>query len=439
MRKVRTADSNEKRDGIRRETILLVFSELGLVSGSVAVFVVFLTVLLRVYFPIGTSVVSDRDWSPTAMLTGVEEINLAYQSDTPTLQFFIGELLNIQRRVQRRGANSLTWTDANIGDTFSRNDAVQTFARSTALLQVNAQSRITIGENSLIVFENQNADPFLSREGSTLVMIDGELSGTLSSEDDSPFSFGIALPNSDVTLVRNPQDDDVRFLITVNEDQSTTVNLHGGSAEIVDRDGKRRRIGENESATIDATGRRITLSKLPDPPRNTGPANHETAVYRTVPQKIDFSWSTVPQADRYHLVVARDAQFSDRVVDDDVLGTSFRHGALGPGTYYWHVRSRRAWSQSDMSPVRRLEVIQDITPPRLELEPPPATLAAGEWRLHGSTDAGAAVFVDEVEVENLDGRIDHAIKLKPGANVIVVKAIDSAGNLNYASLAVNAK
>jgi hypothetical protein len=42
-------------------------------------------------------------------------------------------------------------------------------------------------------------------------------------------------------------------------------------------------------------------------------------------------------------------------------------------------------------------------------------------------------------VPHNNGRIDHLIELIPGANIIVVKAMDEVGNLSYASIAVNAK
>jgi hypothetical protein len=261
----------------------------------------------------------------------------------------------------------------------------------------------------------------------------------LTSDDDAPFALGITLPSSDLTLVRRAQDDNVEFLVTVNDDQSTTVNLHGGFAEITGRDGKRVKIIENQSVTIDSSGTQITVSNLPAAPRSRGPANRETVTYRNVPETIEFNWDAVANADRYHIVIARDADLSDRVVDDDVIGTSFRHGALGSGDYYWHVRSRVGWSQSRMSTVRRLRVIQDTAPPILELESPPALVTAGQWRLQGKIESGAHLFVDDLPVPHDNGRIDHPIELIPGANIIVVKAMDEVGNLSYASIAVNAK
>ncbi len=423
----------------RRRAGLLVLSELGLVVVSVAIFFVFLTALTRFYFPIGSTLSSDVNLVAGTSLQEGGDVTLDVRTDAALIERLLaGEIMGIQRRVQRRAGNSLTWSTANVGDTLVENDAVQTFARSTAVLKVNEQSRITIGQNSLIVFDRGEADPFVADRGSTLVMIDGELSGSLTSDDGSPLQLGVTLPNSEVTLTRYANDD-VEFLITVNDDQTTTVNLHGGSAFIVGRDGRRTPIKANQSATVDSSGALLALTTLPPAPRSKGPADRKTVTYRNVPEPVDFRWNPVADADRYHIVVARDANFSDRVVDDDVIGNTFRHGAMGPGTYYWYVRSRVGWSQSKMSAVRRLDVFQDIVPPRLVLQSAPAVVAAGKWQLHGRTDSGATVFIDDAPISHVNGRIDHAITLKPGANIIVVRAMDAAGNLNYESISVNAK
>ncbi len=341
--------------------------------------------------------------------------------------------------MQRREANTLTWDDASVGDKVVRNDAVQTFARSTAVMEVNNDSQLTLGENSLIIFDQREADPFLADSNSVLVMIDGELSGHLSGAARSRFRFGVNLPNGDVTLQPRKPGDEVEFLVTVNDDQSTTVNVHEGTAQVVGTDGTLKTIGERQSITIDSSGSSLRVSELSRAPKPTGPSNNSAITYRNVPQEVRFTWNAVNNADRYRIMIARDPEFSDRVVDDDVVGTTFTHGALGSGTYYWTVRSRVGWSQSEQSAVRRLQVAQDLDPPTLELDPPPDTIQAGAWRLQGRTDADATVFIDDIPVEHDSGRIDHPIELKPGANVIVVKAIDGVGNLSYAPLLVNAK
>ena len=437
---IQTSDNLIASEDERKQARFLWLSEVAMVGGCVLVFFAFLTLLIRAFFPEGTSLILDPDASFLADTSRSGDVELAIDSaDGGVEQLFAGEILQIQRRVQHREANTLTWDDASVGDKVVRNDAVQTFARSTAVMEVNNDSQLTMGENSLIIFDQREADPFLADSNSVLVMIDGELSGKLSGAARSRFRFGVNLPNSDVTLQPRKPGDDVEFLITVNDDQSTTVNVHQGTAQIVATNGTVKTIGDQQSITIDSSGSALRVSGLAVAPRLAAPSNNTSVAYRNVPQQIQFEWNVVENADRYHIVIARDAQFSDRVVDDDVVGTTFTHGALGSGTYYWHVRSRIGWSQSEQSPVRRLSVSQDLEPPTLELDPPPDTIQAGAWRLHGRTDADATVFVDEMPVEHESGRIDHPIQLRPGANVIVVKAFDDVGNLTYAPLLVNAK
>ena len=424
----------------RRQKSIVWISEIGLVAGCAVIFLAFLTALFGMYFPEGTTISGEPQDNRLDDLHRNGDVILGIDSQgAAAAQLFVGEIVRLERRVQRRGARSLTWTDASVGDEFSSNDAVQTFARSTVMLAVNKDSYLTIGENSLIVFDQQQADPMMTERQSVLLMMDGELSGTLSGKDRSRFLFGVELPNSDVTLLPDRPGDDVEFLITVNDDRSTTVNLHSGSARIVGRNGERRTIGAQESMTIDPSGTELRVSRLPPAPAGTGPADNTLVTYRNVPRDVIFNWAPVDRANRYHIVVSRDPDFTNRLVDDDVVGTSFTHGALNAGTYYWHVRSRIGWSQSGKSTRRRVRVVQDLEAPFLQLDPPPDGVSAGNWRLNGRTESGASVFVDGVRIMHEAGHIDQAIELQPGANIITVKAMDAVGNLSYASLSINAK
>jgi hypothetical protein len=433
-------DNRQDSSKERRRKVVVWMTELGMVGGCVAIFFFFLVTLIGIYFPQGSTLVGERIGESFADLLDSDNVDLQVDSQASGKEGFAAKIIRMQRRVQRRGGRSLAWDDAQLGDKFIQNDAVQTFARSTALLEIGNTSYLTVHENSLIVFNNyQEADPFLGGQETVMLMIEGELSGTISGDDASGLQFGVNLPNSDVTLLAQNPGDEVDFQITINDDQSTTVNLHSGIANIMGRDGKIRTINANESVTIDPTGMTFRVSEVPPAPTGIGPANNTVVAYRNVPQKINFNWASVELADRYHVVIARDPEFSDRIVDDDVIGTNFTHGALGPGTYYWHVRSRVIWAQSAKSDTHQIRVIQDLEAPLLELNPPGDTVLAGAWRLTGRTEPGASVFVDGVPVAHEAGRIDQEISLQRGVNIITVKAMDSVGNLNYESLAISAK
>ena len=432
-------DNGKSSSKERRRKVIVWITELGMVGGCVAVFFFFLVTLIGVYFPQGSTLVGERSDELFGDLNDADGVDLQIDSQASAQDVYAAKIVRMQRRVQRRGGRSLAWDDAQLGDKFVQDDAVQTFARSTALLEIGDTSYLTVHENSLIVFNHQEADPYLGGQQTVMLMIEGELSGTISGENASGIQFGVNLPNSEVTLVARNPGEEVDFQITVNDDQSTTVNLHSGIANIVGRDGKARTINANESVTIDPAGTTFRISEVPPAPTGIGPANNALVAYRNVPQKIKFNWSAVELADRYHVVIARDPEFSNLIVDDDVIGTEFTHGALGSGTYYWHVRSRIEWAQSNKSETHKIRVLQDLEAPLLELNPPPDTVLAGAWRLTGRTEADASIFVDGVPVAHEAGRIDQEIALQRGVNIITVKAMDSVGNLNYESLAISAK
>jgi len=436
---IQTPDDRQNSGDGRRRKAFVWISELSLVAGCVAVFFGFLVALLNVFFPEGSTLVGERISESFAALHDSDGIDLQIDSDASADDLFAAKIIRMQRRVQRRGGRSLAWDDAHLGDKFMQDDAVQTFARSTALLEIGNTSYLTVHENSLIVFNRQESDPYLGGQQTVMLMIEGELSGTISGDDTKGTQFGVNLPNSDVTLAAASPVEEVDFQITVNDDQSTTVNLHAGVASITGRDGKIRTINAKESVTIDPAGTTFRISEVPDAPARIGPANNTVVVYRNVPKKVEFNWASVELADRYHVVIARDPEFSDRIVDDDVVGTRFTHGALGSGTYYWHVRSRVEWAQSNKSDIHKFRVIQDLEAPLLELNPPTEAVLAGLWRLTGRTEPDASLSVDGVPIAHEAGRIDQEIALQRGVNIITVKAMDGVGNLNYESLAISAK
>ena len=60
--------------------------------------------------------------------------------------------------------------------------------------------------------------------------------------------------------------------------------------------------------------------------------------------------------------------------------------------------------------------------------------------MRGVTEPGARLFVDgRSSVAAADGSFEVAVELQRGVNVVVVEAVDVAGNVSYRSELVNAK
>ena len=163
--------------------------------------------------------------------------------------------------------------------------------------------------------------------------------------------------------------------------------------------------------------------------------------YNAVSTAVEFHWRGDRIADRFELVLARDAEFQDIILRETVERTSFTHGHLRSGTYYWKVSGFARWAESLASEPRRFEVRRDTEPPLLTVHFPEGVVRDETLVLDGTTEPGADVSVGDfrVPVDPVTGEFGHVLRLQPGLNVIVVAAVDEAGNLAHESKIVNAK
>ncbi len=85
-------------------------------------------------------------------------------------------------------------------------------------------------------------------------------------------------------------------------------------------------------------------------------------------------------------------------------------------------------------------MVQDRKPPVLRVQPPPKVVNQDTITLRGKTEPGAKVYVEGNRVTvNKEGFFKHQLRIKRGASLIVVEAVDPAGNVAYATNLVNAK
>ena len=91
---IQTSEDLIASDDERKQARFLWLSELAMVGGSVLVFFAFLTLLIRAYFPEGTSLVLDPDASllTDASRSGNVELGIDSQ-DGGVEQLFAGEIL----------------------------------------------------------------------------------------------------------------------------------------------------------------------------------------------------------------------------------------------------------------------------------------------------------------------------------------------------------
>ena len=138
--------------------------------------------------------------------------------------------------------------------------------------------------------------------------------------------------------------------------------------------------------------------------------------------------------------MARDTGFRE-VVNSEVLSSpGFMLGNLRAGTYYWRVSTRREGLEGPASPAREFRIVRDVSEPSLSVTFPGRVVSLREVILTGSAEPGSRVFVNNEEIQvDASGSFSHALVLERGVNMVVVEAIDAAGNVAYRSETVDAR
>jgi hypothetical protein len=169
------------------------------------------------------------------------------------------------------------------------------------------------------------------------------------------------------------------------------------------------------------------------------PQNRAEQRFGPIAPRIDFEWARQEGAEAYHLVLARDAGLDDVVYDGRLSGTGFAHGHLDAGTYYWGVKSVAGRAESRIGTVRSFRLVRDLDPPALAVDLPEVT-ATERLVIRGSAEPGSELFIENESVPlAATGEFEYALQLNPGLNMIVIEAVDTAGNSAYRSQYVTAR
>ena len=423
--------SDEQSQGRRIAT------EFGIALLIVLLFFFIVFGIMNLYFPIGTSV---KDLAQTigtsASPTGPKDLFIAGANNTQIM----ARVTELGKKVDVKSASTIAWSRAQLGMVLANRDAIQTYAKARALIEFGGDNYLDIGENSLVVLQGMEPDPFVNKLRTLRVEVQGELRGRLHRSGDGLTNLQIALPGADLQMAPGEgEQSNVEFRLAVNKDKSSTLSLFNGEAEVM-IGGKRVLLGENFSLTIGPDGQPLDPVTLPAQPILKRPVNGNASYFRKLPPKMRFTWKSEKPASAYRFMLSRDPEFRQLLVDERVKRASFTYGNLKKGEYYWRVHSLTGDIEGMPSEVRKLRMVQDRTPPTLKLQKPPTTIRQPTITLRGKTEPGTKVYVDGTRVKvSAQGVFAHKLSVKPGATLIVVEAIDPAGNIAYATNVLNGK
>ena len=427
-----SALASDEQSPVRR-----IATEFGIALLIVLLFFFILFGIMNLYFPIGTSVKDLPQTIGTSVSpTGSKDLFIAGANNTQVM----AKVTELGNKVSVKSANTIAWSRAQLGMALANRDAIQTYGKARALIEFGGGNYLDIGENSLVVLQGMEPDLFVNKLRTLRVEAQGELRGKLQRSGDGLTNLQIALPDADLEIVPGAgEQGDVEFKLTVNKDKSSTLSLFKGSAEIM-IGGKSVVLGENFALIIGPDGQPLDPVALPAQPILKRPVNGNASYFRKRPPKIRFAWKSEKPVSAYRFMLSRDPEFRQLVVDERVKRASFTHGNLKKGEYYWRVHSLTDDIESMPSEVRKLRMVQDRIPPMLKLQKPPTIIRQPTITLRGKTEPGTKVYVEGTRVKvSAQGVFVHKLSVKPGATLVVIEAIDPAGNIAYATNVLNGK
>jgi len=373
-------------------------------------------------------------------------------------------LTDLENIVKSKRAEQIAWEKALEDMPLYDRDAIQTFQRSSAVIEFDKENYLKMGSNSLVILKRIERDSVYGQRRSFMVIVEGELSGRISAAGMEAVVIEIETPGA---RMRIPSAEETgkpaEFSITVKPDKTSKITMYEGTAE-VEADGKIFTVKKDQSRIIRPLEKKEIAPREQDkeippsqgkteptsdqvPPeqvlrtmRLSAPDDMAEFFYRDLAPQVVFKWIPMEGGRMYRFIIATDPDLKKKVNDERLKATEFIHGNLRDGKYYWRVIASTEDGMSVESGIRSFIVKQDLVPPRLSVEFPPKMVKEEFAAVRGKAEAGARVFImgNAVNVA-ADGSFDSKVQLQQGMNVIVVEAVDMAGNVTYKSSLVNGK
>lgn len=401
--------------------------------------------IMNTLFPSGSGLQAmlGRKTSDELASQGERKLLLAqggHESDLTETGGLVAVLTGIRNTVKSRRADTIAWAPATTGMSLHNRDAVQTLNRSSAVIKLDENSYLKMGDNSLVIIKRLEQDLWFPERRSFKVVTDGEIWGRIAGSDHESVHVELTTPGA-VTRIQSrlETDGETDFKISVAPDKSSTVTVYQGAAE-VEALGEKVQVINHQSTMVELNQAPSAPISLPDPVELKSPLDGSVFYYRELPPQIQFTWKGRPEPKGYHFVLSRDPSFSEIVIEEQISKTGFTHGNLRNGTYFWRVNALDGGGEGLYGETRQIQVVQDQKPPMLSVQLNPPTVTLAQFTLHGKTEPGSSVFVESNPVTtSTSGEFQHQLRLQPGINVVVVEAVDASGNVAYSSQLINGK
>lgn len=315
-------------------------------------------------------------------------------------------------------------------------DTVITSGDSSAVIQYIDRSVLKMKADSTVLIQENAANSKTGQLSVRNQLEGGQLTistGAQTTSDD----INIVKVKDDVTLKVNQNSN-----VAINRNgNNIRVNVERGGVESTDRKGLTEVIGNNTVVQYDQ-GKKVGQETTLGSPALKAPDNSTTiALSYGKPEKVGFTWASVPEAGGYRLQVADSQYFLDKALlfekVTDQPNFPWLVNSLN-GSYWWRVQAigkdgrEGSWSEeSHLTLITRQDTAGNAAQPIYIGETKVSRIAAGICSISGKTEPGVQLKINGrvVQVDG-DGKFNATI---PGRSFLI-EARDSYGRVGQRTL-----
>ncbi|MEO8382316.1 MAG: hypothetical protein ABI779_21830 [Acidobacteriota bacterium] len=337
------------------------------------------------------------------------------------------QFLTVEGDVKYQKGAAGDWKDADPRTALINGDWVKTGDRASAELIFSSGTLYTVGSNALLEIYSA-ITPGTNAKTNVVQMRVGSVEVATTSDAST-----VRTPGTQVVI-----ESQSTTQVGVGDKATSIVNTRGAASVSPEKGGAAIRLTSGEKVSASREGAISPVKKLTMPPALLSPGDNQ--VFQLSPElTVQMMWQPQLQGTAYVLQVSRSRLFSTQEINKRMPKTSAIAGVTQEGSFYWRVAS--VGPDGDVGPFsayRRFRVAggtkslpdgQDRSAPALRMKAP-FHVGGQFYTIAGTTEPGATVFIndEEVDVES-NGSFQKLVAFdKVGRNVVVIKAVDSAGN-----------
>jgi len=398
----------------------------------------FLLAGLKQLFPVGTVEMRFFELERGLRAVSFENTRGNFQMtllESPLSSASVALLSQVKNEVKHKKADGIIWNRALAGVALFERDAVQTLKNAKATIMFDPENFLEMDENSLVIIRRLEGSRILRSRRSFMIVVTGRLRGRIDGSAAGNVKLKIALPTGVAEIdTRDSSDQKAEFEINVLEGASTRITVFKGSAK-VSANGKTVEVKANEATLIEKKDDPVVPKAILNPVRLKTPRPQKIIYYRDFPPEILFGWGEIKRGKTYQLQVSKKTHFRNPVLSESLSKSEFLYGNLKKGVYFWRVAAVDDEGViGRWSPVRKIEVVQLLTPPSLTVSFPSRDEIINKKTIvvRGISEREAQIYIngENPQARNAEA-FSHEVPLKKGMNLILVESVDQVGNVSF--------